>query len=124
MSEPQRRSTTIKSLDIGHLYDHVIEFYSAGEPRDLTAFTTISFVVFDSGLSTINAFTMTVLTADADKTADSAGTLVANKASVRLAPTGSAGDYEHHIVGIDGSAGVHKLAIRAKVSYFAGPPSS
>lgn len=123
MSTPTFRSTNLRAVAIGFRYDLEWEFHSKGEPEDLTAYSAIVLVVYDSANAQVDTFTLTALTTDADKTADSDGNLVANKASLTFLPSGTAGDYFMHVVGTKGG-NPYQLGQPAKVAYYAGPPSS
>lgn len=119
------RATRIDSIDIGLTYGRKWEFYDPdGEPHDLTQYSGgISVIVFDANDVKVDLFACTVLTADADKTADSDGTLVANKMTFLMAPTGSAGNYFAHVVGLI-SATPYQLGQPVKIRYNSAPPTS
>lgn len=123
-----RQSPYNNAFDIGVAYFRKFAFYTGSTSpdgteyaADLSVYDTLALIVFDASNVKIDKFTLTLLTATAEKEADPDGVLVSNKITCTVLPTGSAGDYFWHIVGTVSSV-PHQLSQPAKVGYYAAPP--
>lgn len=117
-----RLSSYMNAVNIGMAYPREFAF-TEGNPakgHDLTQYSSITLIVYDSANSKVDDFTCTVL---ADTVEGPDGTDVQNACSVLVEPTGTAGDYFYHFVGALGGK-FYQLGKPAKIGYYAAPPTS